>query len=122
MKQIILIAALTITVAHPTYAQRLEISRDFLQFGIILSKANQALDVIIKHCDLPNLKNVPKLSTTKSPGNHPAVKKYFADCKRNLRQKGVETKSTNALMLLLGKALTFTEAEINILKEAISEN
>ena len=49
-------------------------------------------------------------------------KKYFADCKRKLRQGGHETKGTKAIIVLLSKMLSFTEAEINILKEAIGEN
>ena len=71
---------------------------------------------------MPKLKTVPKLSKTQSLGDHPVLKKYFADCKRKLRQGGLETKGTKAIIVLLSKMLSFTEAEIDILKEAIAEN
>ena len=118
----ILMITLLATVAQTTAAQKLEMPPEFFQFGKIIAKGQKALDIIEKHCAMPKLKTVPKLSKTQSLGDHPVVKKYFADCKRKLRQGGHETKGTKAIIVLLSKMLSFTEAEINILKEAIAEN
>ena len=99
------------------YSQR-KISK---QLGISVGLSN----LYVKRClkkGWIKLKTVPKLSKTQSLGDHPVVKKYFADCKRKLRQGGLETKGTKAIIVLLSKMLSFTEAEIDILKEAIAEN
>ena len=118
----ILMITLLATVAQPTAAQKLEMPPEFFQFGKIIAKGTKALDIVKKHCVMPKLKSVPKLSKTQSLGDHPVVKKYFADCKRKLRQEGLETKGTKAIIVILSKVLSFTEAEIDILKEAIAEN
>ena len=118
----ILMITLLATVAQTTAAQKLEMPPEFFQFGKIIAKGQKALDIIEKHCAMPRLKTVPKLSKTQSLGDHPVLKKYFADCKRKLRQGSLETKGTKAILVLLSKILSFTEAEINILKEAITEN
>ena len=122
MKRIFLVATLLATVAQPTAAQKLEMPPEFFQFGKIIAKGTKALDIVKKHCVMPKLKTVPKLSKTQSLGDHPVVKKYFADCKRKLRQGGHETKGTKAIIVLLSKMLSFTEAEINILKEVVYSN
>lgn len=123
MKLIALILMITLlaTVAQTTTAQKLELPPEFFQFGKIIVKGQKALNLIERHCAMPKLKTIPKLLKTQSLGDHPVVKKYFADCKRKLRKRGLETKGTKAIIVLLSKILSFTEAEIDILKEAIAE-
>ena len=70
----ILIITLLATVAQTTAAQKLEMPPEFFQFGKIIAKGQKALDIIEKHCAMPKLKTVPKLSKTQSLGDHPVEK------------------------------------------------
>ena len=54
----ILMITLLATVAQTTAAQKLEMPPELLQFGKIIAKGREALDVIKKHCVFSELKTV----------------------------------------------------------------
>ena len=84
-----------------------------------MGNVSKALDVIKKSCDA----DPPKLDTL-SKKNHlvwplakdPRIMNWVTNCKRQLKQKGVNTKGTDALWLIVNKFLSLTKKEWLLIK------
>ena len=120
MKRIILIATLLATVAQPTAAQTSKTSNLFEQSTIlsvalqVMGNVSKALGVIKKSCDAdpPKLDTLSKKNQLVWPlAKDPRIMNWVTNCKRQLKQKGVNTKGTDALWLIVNKFLSLTKNE-----------
>ena len=122
----ILMATLLATVAQPTAAQTSKIPNLFFEQPTILSAALQvmgnvskALGVIKKSCDAdpPKLDTLSKKNQLVWPlAKDPRIMNWVTNCKRQLKQKGVNTKGTDALWLIVNKFLSLTKKEWLLIK------
>ena len=122
----ILMATLLATVAQPTAAQTSKIPNLFFEQPTILSAALQvmgnvskALGVIKKSCDAnpPKLDSLSKKNQLVWPlAKDPRIMNWVTNCKRQLKQKGVNTKGTDALWLIVNKFLSLTKKEWLLIK------
>ena len=129
MKRLAIIAVIIITFAQPLAAQETpEVPIPRIIFGLIevyghLVAAGQLME---KHCP-----EAPPISTEYL--THKNVKekaaKYIKYCKRQLKQKGANTKSTVALALLFEKIVAFqngpdqfTEEDLRLLVMAFGSH
>jgi len=122
----ILMATLLATVAQPTTAQTSKTPNLFFKPPSILSAALQvmdnvskALDVIKKRCDAnpPKLDSLSKKNQLVWPlAKDPRIMNWVTNCKRQLKQEGVNTKGTDALWLIVNKFLSLTKKEWLLIK------
>ena len=122
----ILMATLLATVAQPTAAQTSKTPNLFFEPPPILSAALQvmdnvskALDVIKKRCDAnpPKLDSLSKKNQLVWPlANDPRIMNWVTNCQRQLKQKRVNTKGTDALWLIVNKFLSLTKKEWLLIK------
>ena len=116
----ILMATLLATVAQPTAAQTSKTPNIFEQPNIlsaalqVMSKVSKALGVIKKSCDAdpPKLDAISKKNQLVWPlAKDPRIMNWVTNCKRQLKQKGVNSKGTDALWLIVNKFLSLTKNE-----------
>ena len=111
----ILMATLLATVAQPSAAQKFDTPYQLTAILEIMDKVTKAMNTIEKHCDLLPAGNILD-SKTPTLAQDPRVIKMVADCKRQLKQKDANTKSTEALWLIANKFLSLTREEWLLLK------
>jgi len=122
----ILMITLLVTVAQPTAAQTSKTPSLVFELPPALGAALQvmdnvskALDVMNKHCDNKAAKGI--LHGGKKPVRWPLAKdprfiKYVTGCKRQLKQKGVKTKGTDAIFVIMNKFASIKEDEWLLIK------
>ena len=113
-------------LAQPTAAQTSKTPSLFFEQPTILSAAIQvmgnvskALGVIKKSCDAdpPKLDTLSKKNQLVWPlSKDPRIMNWVTNCKRQLKQKGVNTKGTDALWLIVNKFLSLTKKEWLLIK------
>ena len=122
---LILMATLLATVAQPTAAQTSKTPNIFEQPNIlsaalqVIGNVSKALGVIKKSCDAdpPNLDTLSKKNQLVWPlAKDPRIMNWVTNCKRQLNQKRVNTKSTDALWLIVNKFLSLKENEWLLIK------
>ena len=122
----ILMITLLAIVAQPTAAQTSKTPS--LAFELppaleaalqVMDNVSEALDIMNKHCDNKAAKGI--IHGGKKPVRWPLAKdprfiKYVTACKRQLKQKSVNTKGTDALWLIVNKFLSLTKKEWLLIK------
>ena len=122
----ILMITLLATVAQPTAAQTSKTPS--LAFGLppalgaalqVMDNVSEALDIMNKHCDNKAAKGI--LHGGKKPVRWPLAKdprfiKYVTACKHQLKQKGVNSKGTDAIFVIMNKFASIKEDEWLLIK------
>ena len=90
----------------------------------MLGNVGDALNVIKERCNTDPLKDI--LIGDPTPiwplAKDPRIIKYLSTCKRELKKNGANSKSTDALFIIINKVLSFTKKEWLLIKTLGPDN
>ena len=119
------ITFLIISIAQIGAAQNIDIPNKSFEPAPILSAAFQvlenvdnALNVIDENCDIDPPRGMLRAEnlTVWPLAKNPKIINYISTCRRQLKEKGAHTKGTEAIFILINKALSFTKHEWELIK------